>query len=324
MSNDFLRQRHAAYRTSEATLGSLVKTSTGQALRRATAIAQGYANEVYRVETHAGDDLIVRIGHDEMTNFRAEAWAMVRAREAGVLVPHIYDITTIAVDDQPRPVMVMQAVQGRPLADVEADLTQDQRAYVFEQVGLVISKLHSVYTSGIGPLDADGRGAFPDWETYIQATLMQCAADVPFLIQAGLTEDEAHGLLRAVHDIRANTGTQAVLCHGDLSTDHLFVDAQLRLCGVIDWGQCRGGAPALDLAVLLMYHPEVDLAWLQRGYGEQAAFDATWQRQILAQQANVGINYLAHDTREGNTDAREIALQRMRAWLYQWQALQEM
>ncbi len=52
MSQEFLHQLHATYKTPAYVLSSLVKDATGQELRDHAQIVRGYANEVYRVWTH--------------------------------------------------------------------------------------------------------------------------------------------------------------------------------------------------------------------------------------------------------------------------------
>jgi len=114
---------------------------------------------------------------------------------------------------------------------------------------------------------------------------------------------------------------QPVLCHGDLAAEHLFVDDQLQLTGVIDFGQFRGGPPALDFAVLLMYHPQIELAWLQHGYQPGVALDEAFMRQLLVQQACVQMRYLAFDFQEGDPDACAAALQGLHTTLHAWSGL---
>jgi hypothetical protein len=47
----------------------------------------------------------------------------------------------------------------------------------------------------------------------------------------------------------------------------VFVDAELRVVGVIDWGQWSAGPAASDLADLAMRHPAADQDAVLAGYG---------------------------------------------------------
>jgi aminoglycoside phosphotransferase (APT) family kinase protein len=57
------------------------------------------------------------------------------------------------------------------------------------------------------------------------------------------------------------------LVHGDLYSRHLLVDADLDLCGVIDWGDCHIGDRAVDLLpVYTMLPPDARERFFER-YG---------------------------------------------------------
>jgi Ser/Thr protein kinase RdoA (MazF antagonist) len=320
MGNNFLNQRHASYHTAEAVLRFLVKEETGQNIRHFEPITSGYANEVYRVDTDNNDSLIIRIGRFGTTNFPTEAWAMQQAREAEVPVPKVHSITQINIDEnQLLDVMLIQQVLGRSIESVQEHLTTKELSHIYEQVGKVLSRLHQVRVAGFGALQPNGRGSFSDWYAFVQFTLEQRVSDIPYIVQAGLLESEAYTLLEITRELQLSSDTQPVLCHGDLSNEHIFVDDDLTVTGIIDFGQCQGGPPAIDTAVLLMFHPEIDLAWLKRGYYNKVHSDTLYRRQILLHQANIQMSYLAHDIREGNTDSRDIVLQSMRNLIREWQ-----
>lgn len=110
-----------------------------------------------------------------------------------------------------------------------------------------------------------------------------------------------------------------VLCHGDLGMDHLFVDGDLNVTGLIDFGMWRGGPRELDFAVLTMYHPDVSLGWLEKAYGT-GSFGRDVYRRVLTERIAVGMGFLAHDLREGNADYLELALTGLRRSLEFWRA----
>lgn len=80
----------------------------------------------------------------------------------------------------------------------------------------------------------------------------------------------AHG---AVVGSISRSDQPAVLCHGDLSTKHVFVDEQAGLSGVIDSGDSHSSVAIHDLAVLRVRAPSIDLEPVL-GYGvpNSAAF----------------------------------------------------
>lgn len=71
--------------------------------------------------------------------------------------------------------------------------------------------------------------------------------------------------------------------HGDLQPDHVFVDEDDRVTGVIDWSGAGAGDPLLDLAVLTLGHPQ-HLGDVVAGYGrdvELQAVRAWWSYRCL-------------------------------------------
>ena len=321
MAREYLHRLHAAYAIPEHVLVDVVKGVTGHEVTSRQRIVQGYANEVYRVGTRQGNQFIVRIRRHEAVGFVEEAWAMARCRAAGAPVPDVYGVTRVDVDGQAREIMVLELVTGRALSDVVMGLTPWEREQVLTRVGAVMSTIHGVKIDGFGRLRPDGRWESPDWDSYVQAIPRERSKDAPFLIQAGLHETEVDSLLYLLARLPTVARSQPVLCHADLAMSHLFVDDQLNLTGVIDFGQWRGGTPALDFAVLRMYHPEIDLAWLKRGYQDQAIFNQTFPLQLLIHQANMTIGYLGFDIPRGNTDYLSDALFGLRVILRDWQRL---
>ena len=47
-------------------------------------------------------------------------------------------------------------------------------------------------------------------------------------------------------------GRLPVLCHGDVSPVHVFVDPEMQVVGLIDWGMWHGGPAVSELAGLAM------------------------------------------------------------------------
>ena len=140
--------------------------------------------------------------------------------------------------------------------------------------------------------------------TFAKTLLTFRQKDAPELERAGLTPTEVGGLLRIVSQMRDLPYGQPVLCDGDLGADHLFVGDDLELTGVIDFGMAQGGAPALDVGVLRMFHPEIELAWLAEGYGGGPFTAEGFEREVLAQQVDVAMSYLAENLRRGTRATR--------------------
>ena len=306
------------------TLATLVTQVAGQSIRTVEPLAQGDATSAYRALTQVGESLIVRVQKRSVTGFAEEAWAMRRCREVGLPVPEVYGVTQL-ITDASRDVMVMAAARGRPLAEVMASLEQAELARVFIDVGSALRKLHGIPVRHFGWLREDGgnqREVSTDWNAFAEMLLTYRKADGPALEQAGLARAEVEALLSVVAQLQNLSYAQPVLCHGDLGADHLFVDDDLNLVDVIDFGMAQGGAPALDVGVLRMYHPEVELAWLAEGYGAGLLSGEGFEREVLMQQVNVGMSFLGENMRRGDETYKDIAVFGLRAWLERWRVLE--
>ena len=61
---------------------------------------------------------------------------------------------------------------------------------------------------------------------------------------------------------------QPILCHGDFLREHIFVDDDLRIRGVIDFGNYRGDHPIHDFAVLSIEDTGLEISRVLEGYPE--------------------------------------------------------
>ena len=160
---------------------------------------------------------------------------------------------------------------------------------------------------------------FPDWESITHSADDTREDDLLQLEQAVLSHTDAN-LLREmlVAGEQENPCLQPVLLHGDFLPAHLFYDDKLQLCGVIDFGDFQGGPRISDIVNIHMSLPQLDLAWLRAGYGEQEPFDATFERQLLLAGAEHQIGYLAHYLREGNQHEATPILRVLQASIRSW------
>lgn len=64
--------------------------------------------------------------------------------------------------------------------------------------------------------------------------------------------------------------------HSDLYPRHLLVNAERKLCGVIDWGDVHTGDPAMDFSAAFTFLCPVGRAVFRDAYG--SIDDAAWRR----------------------------------------------
>jgi aminoglycoside phosphotransferase (APT) family kinase protein len=315
MTTDIIRQRHAAYKTSDHVISEIVKRATGQAVIAQEKLVRGYDNEVYIVQTSASGDFVVRIHHHGGAGFAEEAWAIEQCRGVGVPVAEVLLVEILTIDDQPREVMVQRRVPGRALSEIAPDLQRAKLEHIWQQAGAALGAIHSIRVGGFYKLRSDGHWDFPDWESMAQTG--DRASERPLLLQAGFSDQDVD-LMLSIQEQELPT-RQPVLCHGDFLPGHLFVDDRLHLTGVIDFGEFQGGSPLVDFANLSMDCPDVDLMWLQRGYPNQALFDETFARQLFLIKVSMQMGYLAHYIQQGNAEEAAPIAAGLRASLGEWE-----
>jgi Ser/Thr protein kinase RdoA (MazF antagonist) len=264
--------------TPRSVLVELVRRAVGVGIDRADRIVEGYSNEVYRVRCADAQDVVVRIlrfdDEDLAVKSAGEAWAIERARAAGVPAPEILLLDTVRIDGSEFPVMVQRTVPGRPLGEVINRLSQRQRHEVLVEIGGLIARLNKIHVDGER-----------DWPTAMAAVLADRHAARANVLAGGFSAPECDRMLDLLEGyVRDFPCEQWVLCHGDLSLKHIFVTgdgrhgAAVRVSGIIDFGDWRPGVPVHDLAVLRVRCPRLELPPLLAGYG--AAADQTYRRQL--------------------------------------------
>lgn len=315
MPENFLSHLHAHTSIPETTLRTLSRDLTGLSIDTLTRVAEGYANEVYLATTEHQRDIVIRIQERGPMSFEREAWVMEQCRLANLPVPQVLGITTWEGEAGTRDLMIVEKAPGRPLSGVMDDLNAGEITTVCRHIGAALQTMHGITVEHFGPI---GTGSTSSWKAFVRQTMDERRADANAAIAAGLTRAETDSLLTIIGHLDEISCESPSLCHGDVSADHLFIDESRKLSGIIDFGMSQGGPGVLDIAVLTMFHPEVRLEWLWRGYAPNQDIPDTWPRHILACQANVAMTYLAHDFRLGNADSREIVLSGLRSILERW------
>lgn len=296
--SDFARRLHAGFEVSPALLDKAVRRALGADVLARERIVRGLVNEVHLVRT-SRRSCVVRIDRSGSADFAAEAWAMDQARRAGVPVADVLLVDRLREGDDDHAVMVLSVLPGRPLVDLESRLSPAELREVLLAAGALLATLHSVPAPGVWKPEADG--TWNTWDDIKGGFLAERRADREALLSAGLSETEAAQVLELVaRCIGEHPWTDPVLCHGDFVPDHLYVDEDLRIRGLIDFGMFHGGPPVSDLAYLRFARPDLDQAAVLAGYGvgETDAEFLLRRRDLHAVTHAVG--YLAHSIQVGD------------------------
>lgn len=288
--------------TPRSVLAELVRSATGHEIDLLDRILEGYSNEVYRVGCSSGGDVVIRILRfdDDVSMSRSvdEAWAIEKARSAGVPTGEVLLLDSIHLDGTDFPVMVQRAVPGQPLSEVIGGFSIEQRYDVLSEVGRLIARLSAI------TVDRPS-----DWTTVMAASFAAQRANQPLILDAGFTVAQARGMFELLEGyVRDFPYQQTVLSHGDLSAKHIFVAgdpaAGAHVSGFIDFGDWSPGAPGHDLAVLRVRSPELELGPLLAGYGR--AGTGSSRRQLDLHTLFIALDALTFQVTELDHDSAAV------------------
>jgi len=264
----------------ESVVGPLRAALPRAAVREAARIGEGYGSVAYLVPDSSGN-WSVRVP-------RAEAdWAIPSLEREARLLPALEQYIDTAVI--PREAQLVRGADGTLVAMVHRYVPGRQlstrsvrgrrRDRLAEQIGAFFSQLHTF------PLDQARSLGVPEvdlWDDHYRPLIEQA---MPYL---GNSAQE--WLQRQADEFVAGGGTQSaprVLIHGDISGDHLLLDGDSGLGGVIDFGDAMIADPALDLAGLLNDMAEPFLGQVLEHYTANIDDDALRRVQFYIQVAAI-------------------------------------
>lgn len=295
---DFLAAMHAQFEAPRSVVIELAEQASHQGVDHLERLTLGDENEVYRAALSNGTVVYVRIRRPGEGAFAPEVWAMQQAEAAGVPVPRLLGVEELSSDAGPRSAMVIAESPGRQLEKLLPNMSDQQRRRVMANVGRALALIHTVSTPGVDRPGADGRWPDPQRarEDYIAERRSQCS----HLTSAGLSAAEAEV-------VKEQIGTSPdtppvnhpVLCHGDLHGGHVFVDHDLEVSGVIDWGLWHGGSAVGELATMATAYEAIDLDAMFEGYGIGVQ-DQDLGRRLALSVINQAVGHIAWHQSIGN------------------------
>lgn len=280
--SEYLNQLHSRFSVSRPDIISVVADATGKSVANTNRIIKGDEYEVHRVQLHDDTSVYLRVTFPGTPRSKAEheAWAMHLARENGVPVPEVLNVSAIDSPDGPRSAMVIRTCPGKQLADILPTLRPEQRSTAMNNIGRVLALLHSIPMPGPGRPNADG--SWPDPHTEADRYLSACLIAADQLSVADFSPSEitwVKDLLRREQPINDDP----VLCHGDVSTEHVFVAPDMNVIGLIDWGMWSAGPAAAELAGLAVRTSRPDYTAIVTGHGRSDSPEASIRWHAIAQ-----------------------------------------
>ena len=291
----YLQARHAGFEAPRPLVEAMVQRATGQSVTALERIVAGNDNEVYAVTPSQGSEFVVRIHRSASCTLTEEAWALAQARAAGVPVPDVLLVDQIEHEGAPLDFMVQTRLAGRPLEDRLPHLGHQDRERTLHAMGRTLAQLHMVAVDGFYRRRPDGRWDFPDWFAFMDRAARDRAAEAPWLHVAGFSPRDIDSTMELIQQYdQAFDCPQPVLCHGDFVPEHVFFDDDLRIVGVIDFGQYEGNHPVHDFALLSMMADERIESAVRRGYAEVGILDDQFDFRLHLHRLMLEVGYLAH------------------------------
>jgi aminoglycoside phosphotransferase (APT) family kinase protein len=188
-------------------------------------------------------------------------------------------------DAYPWPFEGHSYLEGTTACSIE--ITEEQRSEFAPALGAFLRALHAVDLR-----EARERGlAGDEIGRFNHARRLPLATERLLKLHHLGAIDDPRPLLAAMRAIAPNdSDDRVVVAHGDLYARHLLVDADHRLCGVIDWGDVHIGHPGVDLAIVYTMLPIDAHAGFFEHYGsvndrtlELALYRAIYHSALVAE-----------------------------------------
>lgn len=264
---EYLDKLHKSFALARTDIVDVVQPATGARVAASQRLIRGDENEVHRVELTDGSAVYLRASFPgtPLSKLRHEAWAMSHARAAGVPAPEVIATETVHSEDGDRTAMVMREATGRQLRELLPSLLPDDRRAVLANIGRVLATMHSISMPGAGR--PDEYGVWADSETDHRHYLADCLTASERLGAAGVTPAEVTRVVEVLKNPSYTSMDNPVLCHNDVSPEHIFVNDDLQVVGLIDWGMWLAGPAESELAHLLRTNSASDFDAIMSGHG---------------------------------------------------------
>jgi aminoglycoside phosphotransferase (APT) family kinase protein len=270
--NNQQEQFQHTYTTSADILHEIVQKAMSTNIEQVTRINKGQSNEVYFIDLKNGS-LILRIAKGfDYDIFAIERWAMQEVSRRGVPVADILVQDLMVDGDKAIYYQVQEKLTGEPMDGLLAQgkIGRDRAERLTEQAGELLAAIHSVSTFGWGRIIKPAHGTYESFEKRM-LTLQEDAEK----FDKALAQFNSLGVPRfeevwqKLHYLASFAIRKPVLLHYDLTPDHIFVDSEDRITGIIDWGAIQSGDPVRDLVRWNYWdNYEYSIDWLASAYGQ--------------------------------------------------------
>lgn len=247
-------------------------------------IARGLVNTVVPVVLKSGKEIVIRMHPSEVKNgyFWVEATVTNLARAAGIPT-----YTCIFVDDTresaPFDYMIMTREQGKPMQDLWP-LSSDLEERLVIQTGRYAALIHTIESKGFGFFRNDVAkrenalvGQYNALQKHVEAGLEE---DLGFLEGSKMITAKQRKTIEGLFMNHAALFSlkKPVVVHNDIADWNELTDGT-NITAMMDWDECVGGDPIMELSAYSLFFGEPRMGWFIRGY-EQVRKLSDWKEKF--------------------------------------------
>lgn len=314
--DEYLSSIHHKLQTPEEVIREVVKKSTNHDFIAKTKIIAGEVNEVYDIKLTNNKHVILRISQQGSPNFQQEKWAIEQVKQVGIPVPKILSIQYVMINGHEHSFCLMNKVEGQPLERGNVDFStmpNTTRKNYIVQAGGILSKIHSIKTSGYGWIADTGKSEYKS----VTNLLNELEKKRSHLNQLVNTKNMEKQIIDKAFCIIDHYKTQYALLptclnHGDYGPKHFMIKEQ-QIIAILDWGGIRSDTPIMDFAAWDYWFGEyIPTNWLMEGYQNKQLFTNDFGTMIHVLRIIKGIEVIGWYYKQNFHEMVDLTLEKLK------------
>lgn len=283
MKNSFVENLHKGFNTPVSLIREWIRKYTHQDIAEITKIVKWYANEVYSINTNKNNVIIIKINHYGNVWFNREVWAMEQAKLKWVPVAKVYFHWEDNLGNEQKNIIIQEKIKWYPLDEIIWSISKKKLEMILCEAWEILSKIHSIDVEWFYWKNLDWSWHHQDWVELMELTMQNRKKDTLFYKELGLTSKDIKMIFKSLELLKSNSELNyPVLCHGDYTPEHIIVDENLKISGIIDFWSFQWWAPIKDFAIFSFLNPNINLYNLVKWYikNKQISEDFDFYLQI--------------------------------------------
>ena len=307
----YLEQKHSQFAVSPEVVEAAVEKAVGKKPISISRIISGEVNEVYDAGTE-GDNVIVRISHNDENRFIPEKWAIDKARELGIPAPEILLIEEVEDCGKKVNVAVERKLPGISLRETVklGKLSDEQVRDIVLKAGEILARIHSITPQKFGGLYKDGVGGHDTWKSYmlLPLRLQRVEGLLKSATKADIPKSDIDRTLRILVDnADMYKDVNPHLLHADFGPKHILIQDG-KISGILDFENAKSGDPTHDFAWWSYFgktRPPLD--WLKEGYQRSGTLPDKFDLRLRLGRLRLGTDMIYYYDQEKHDMGLSIA-----------------